>query len=192
MSDERPDNDIRNLWRNQPLEETKPISFEELRIRAKKMDRRIRRRNCIEYIAAAFVVVAFSSSIYVFETPLMRLGSALCIAATLYVVWQLRVRGSARTLPQGEVPLTWLDSHRRQLERQRDALASVWKWYLAPFVPGMSIFLAGRAIEDPPGNWVSVPKTSAAVVFLFAFVAWLNHRGSRKLQRELDELDRQS
>jgi hypothetical protein len=166
-----------------------PISFEQLRNRAKKMDRRIRWRNCLEYVAAAFVVQGFARYIYEFETPLMRFGSALTIVATLYVVWQLRRRGSARTLPQGESPLPWLESHKRQLERQRDALASVWKWYLAPFVPGVSIFMAGRAIENPPGDWVSVPVTIALMAFLFAVVAWLNHRGSRKLQLELDELE---
>jgi hypothetical protein len=192
VSDERPDNDIKNLWLNQPLEESMPISFEQLRNRAKKMDLHIRRRNCLEYVAAAFVVLASARYIYEYDTPLMQLGSALTIVAVLYIVWQLHKRGSARTLPQGESPLPWLESHKRQLERQRDALAGVWKWYIAPFVPGLSVFMAGRALENPPGEWASVPVTIAGMVFLATGCAWLNHRKSRQLQLELDELESSS
>jgi hypothetical protein len=129
--------DVKNMWRSAPAADTAPLQEAELARRARHFQRRIARRNFLEYAAALLVCVGFGFYLWKFPDPLMRLGSVLTIAGILVVVWQLRQRASSRALPGAESALPSRDFHRAELVRQRDALRSVWLWYVAPLVPGM-------------------------------------------------------
>ena len=74
------------------------------------------------------------------------------IAGALTVMFELHRRGSARTAPADLGLSTCIDFHRKSLERQRDALRTVWIWYLLPFVPGLAIFEIGSAINQWEAN----------------------------------------
>ena len=84
----------------------------------------------------------------------------------------------------------WTDYYRRELLRQRDALGTIWKWYLGPMVPGLAIFLVGASLQTPPGAhkqlWISI--TVALSIVVFGGVGALNAWGARRLQRRIDEL----
>ena len=74
------------------------------------------------------------------------------IVGTLFMVYTLHKRGSARTVSAEFELRTCMDFHRKELQRQRDLLRDVWSWYLLPFVPGMLVFRAGlleQALERP-------------------------------------------
>ncbi len=187
MTDRPPPHDMREVWQNQKVEVTR-MSTQELRSKAARFQRKIGRRNLREYLAAVVVVAAFSFYIWQFDSIAMRAGSVLVIAGTLFVVHQLRRRGSPKKLP---ADVTWescLDFHRQELERQRDLLRQVWRWYLLPFVPGTVVFLSGAAIESPQARaWCLGVLASTAVVFLL--VGKLNSWVANKLQRQIDELE---
>ena len=188
MASDPPGNDLRKLWQNQKTEDV-AMSIEAIRKKAHKFQRRILWRNVREYAAAVLVVAGFGFHFWTLDGFLLRTGSVLVILGTLYVVYQLHKRGSSQPVSAQTGLRPCLDFHRRELVRQRDALQSVWRWYLLPFVPGVAVFLLGRAIENPPGHWAPLSVTVAGFVIIFVFVIKLNQWGARKLQRQIDALD---
>ncbi len=181
--------DIKTLWRNQATEYA-PMPLEEVRKRAGKLHSKIYWRNTREYAAMVFLVCVFGFYIWLFPAPLMRLGSALIIAAMFYTGWQLHKRGTTDKPPADDSGTAWTDYYRRELLRQRDALGTIWKWYLGPMVPGLAIFLVGASLQTPPGAhkqlWISI--TVALSIVVFGGVGALNAWGARRLQRRIDEL----
>ena len=85
-----------------------------------------------------------------------------------------------------------LEFFKRELERQRDLLQNVGKWYLGPLVPGLVIITIASARSNP-GHLrhfaLFLTVYGLFVVFLFVYIWKLNHRAARKLQRQIDELD---
>lgn len=188
MTNEPPHNDMRKVWQNQKVEYA-PMSLDEIHKKAQRFQRTILWRNLREYLAAAFVVACFSSFLWRFDGILIRTGSALVIAGALYIVYQLHKRGSAKTVPADLASMTCLNFHRDELERQRDLLRSVWRWYLLPIVPGLVLFLIGHAVKVPPEHWGAFGVTAAVCAAVFASVGALNQWAARRLQRQIDELD---
>lgn len=194
MKDERlPNQDLQDLWKSQQPERIR-MSLDQIREKAGKFERKIWCRNAREFIAAAVVIAFFSFELWRMPADLVlaKIGFGLIIAGTLYVVWHLHRRGSART-PPAEMGLTnGAEFFRRELVRQRDLLKSVWRWYLGPMVPGMVVAMVGMALKNPRHmhhyGW-RVSAYGAFVALLFIFIGKLNAWAARRLQRQIDELD---
>lgn len=186
MQNELPPENLKNLWQNQRVEPIQ-MSLEEIRKRAERFQKRIRNRNLREYAGAAYVFAA--SGYFIWRLPYVRLGSVLLIAGTLYVVYQLHKRGAAKTVPESLALGTCLEFHRLVLERQRDLVRDVWKWYLLPLVPGMMGVIAGLLLHLPADDRIRMlPFILFCAAFFYA--VWrLNQRGANKLQRQIDDLN---
>ena len=183
---------LKQLWKDQAMT-TAALSLDDLRVDAKRLRRRVVLRNALEYAACVLVVAGFAFYIVRFPFPLMRLGSALVIAGTLAVAWQMHRRASGTPLPGDTLARSWLDFQHAQLARQRDALRSVWLWYVGPLVPGIIVFRWGVETELAAGapfarGWVA----NAVIALVFAAVIALNRYGARKLQRRIDALEREA
>lgn len=180
-----PDGDPRRVWQTQTTDAA-PIDIDEVRAGAVKFRRAIRRRNLREHVAGAVVTVVFGVYAWAADGPWTRTGALLVIAGNLYVALQIRRRGWSRPdTPDAPV----IAAHRADLERQRDALRSVWRWYLLPYVPGMTTFAVGVEVDNPPVAWVSLAIYLALGLASFAVVAALNRAAARQMQREIDALD---
>lgn len=191
---------ICNTWQQSSGEPSR-FTPEQLRGRISKFERTIGRRNLVEYIAAALVIVLFAYYAWVFPVLLLRIGCVLLILGTAYVVYQLHRRASARPAPADMGLRNCIDFQRAELVRQRDALNAVWSWYLLPFLPGMLVFLiglfhftmqvtqaAGRAFHT--GAAVAGFGLVAGCVALVFLAIWqLNRSAAKKLQNEIDDLD---
>jgi len=168
------------------------MSLEEIRRRAGRFQRRIWWRNAREYAAVAIVVVVFGYYCKLFPSPVMRAGSVMTIAGALYVAYQFHRRASSEAAPAAAEFEHCLGFHRRGLERQRDALESIWSWYLGPLIPGLAVFIAGTAITAPIGpiryRVLMAVVSSAAVGVAFWLVAQLNRSAARKLQTQIENL----
>lgn len=178
------DPDAGSLWRAQAVPPLQPLSAEALAEQAVRLQGRVSRRNRRELLAATLVAPVFLFYAWFFPHWLTKLGALLVVAGAAWVAWQLMRRASARPLPQA-LAGRLLDFHRGELQRQRDALRTVWRWYLAPLLPGLLLFLCGRQIEN--GHWQPGPFVIVAAVM--AGVVWINRRAARRLQREVDALD---
>jgi hypothetical protein len=195
MTAELPSGDIKKLWRNQKTEDD-TVTLDDIRKRAAKFQSRIHRRNLREYFAAAIVVVVFGLYAWIFPGWMMKTGSVLSIAAALFVSWQIHKRASAYTPPQDSSAMSLLEFHRQELVRQRDALKSVWLWYLAPCVPGMVLIVLGRYLQfHAQGRTLAwdhqiIILCAIIVVMVLGLVWLLNAWVAEKLQRQIDEFDR--
>lgn len=180
--------DMRNLWQNQPVNPVS-ISLEQLRKEAYRFQRTIRWRNLREYLGAAIVAAANLYYMGRFHGAVVRLGAALEVVAALVVIYTLHRRGRATSLDSlGE---SCVQHHRRELERQRDLLKTVWSWYLLPWVPGLVIFEVGVGLAHPAG-WIWIAVLLAVCGSLFFGIWKLNERAARALQRRIDTLEQQS
>jgi hypothetical protein len=184
------DETARESWQASVTEATLP-SIDQVRAGADKFYRRLRLRNIVEYVACVIVVVSFGIYTFTLEHVLQRIGSAMVVVGTLVAAWQLNRRASAVPPEQaGEMPI--MDFVRAQLVRQRDALASIFWWYLLPFIPGMVVMSTGSVMLRPPeGAAQTVGAAIAGLVLVgtFAGIWWLNLHWARKLQKHIDEID---
>jgi hypothetical protein len=170
-----------------------PLPLDQLRRNADKFYRLIRLRNRIEFAACLLVVVVFTAYAFLLPVETVRVGAATVVGGTFVVAWQLHRRASALVPPDEALAAATLAHQRAQMVRQRDALASVFYWYLLPFMPGLLLMIFGAAIEQGFGilghlrwnDWGAVSLTAA----LFVFVWWLNRRAARKLQKGIEEID---
>lgn len=191
MSDRDP---LQALWGAQTTDVVAPDPAQ-LRAHASRFNRRIRLRNAIEYAASALVIGCFVWMAFLIDNAVIRAGCALIIAGTLYVGWRLATTARAATADDALAAASWLDFHRTALERQRHALATVWRWYLAPFAPGMLVFLAGVAFA-PDLNAPLLARTAifaqgaGFVAVLFGAVMWVNAIAAKKLGAEIEALER--
>jgi hypothetical protein len=71
-----------------------PMYLEEIRWRAEELQLELRRRNRWVYFVAAAILAVFGACFARTALATARIGSALIIAGTLYIVWQLRIRYS--------------------------------------------------------------------------------------------------
>ena len=191
MADEPSEFDPQKLWQSQATEYD-PMTLAAVHDKARTFEAKVMRRNAIEYIACAVVILGVLPVVLYRGSWMMQAGGASIIAATVFVAYQLHRRASARAVP--EVGASSVDFYRAELIRQRDAVRTVGVWYLAPFIPGMLLLMLGRwfqshAPQRSLGEDHLVILLSSGIVGLVFLVVWLvNQRAAERLQRRIDEL----
>lgn len=185
---------IQQLW-TQQTEEPFVMSLADVHLQAQRFQSRIRTRNLTEYAAAALVIAFFGWLAATVPETMVRVSAGLIVAGALYVCWQLHRLGRAATRSERDAAAqSWVAFHRAELNRQRQALSTVWSWYLAPFAPGMLAFLA--AVSFTPANPAPLPERLAVFLsglaltgVVFTAIGWLNAQAVRKLDADLAALD---
>ena len=164
------------------------VSAEQLRLILIDFQRRVRRRNRREYAAAVIVLGAFGHSLWVATgpRPLAGVGPALIMAAALYVVYQLSVRGTPRTIPLELSMEETVRFYGAELRQEHNPLRTVWRWYLLPFVPGLLTATLGLLYVDGVGSRVLVMMVISVATFWS--IATLNKQGAQKIQHEITAL----
>lgn len=187
-----PDEFARDSWQASSAAAPLP-PVADLRRRSDSFRRKVARRNLIEYAAGAVVIAGFGAYLLFLPGWPIKLGSALVIAATVYVLARLRRDGFNVPMPEAAGATSLIAFRRAELERQRVLLDGIFGWYIAPFIPGMALVLAGPAMLAPRAQLadalaeMAMPFAFAAAVL--AGVWWLNKQGARKLAGEIAELD---
>lgn len=188
-----PDRDpFQALW-TQQKKETFTMSLADIRSHSRRLQSRVRTRNFTEYAAAGLVIVLFGWVGFLIPDAVVKTGAFLIALGAVYVALALHRKARATNLqPDGGQPL--IAFHRAELIRQREALATVPRWYLAPFVPGILIFMGGVSFAPDTGlpllARLSQFGISLAIVSaVFAGVAWLNVRAVKQLDAEIAALD---
>lgn len=186
--------DLKDLWQSQ-AQEAAPMALEDIRKAARKFQGRIRWRNLIEYVAGLIVIPAFAWQAWSGPNPMHQLGAALVVLGAPVILWQLHVRGGARSTPDASA-VSLVDFHRGELVRQREMFRSAWLWYLLPMAPGVVLMMAswlvfpraipGRTFEEDR-MVVGFAMIVTALVFLVVFLV---HRlAAYRLQKQIDDLD---
>jgi hypothetical protein len=188
MQNELPPNDLKTVWQSQHPEAIQ-MSIDEIRTRARNFERKIRRRNLREYIAAAFIAAGFTFFAWHYSwSTIIRVGYLSFAAGALCFAYELHRRGSSRPEPKELGTMGCLDFHLGQLERQRKLLDDSWKWMIW-LIPGMAVLMAGAIVTVPIGK--AAPFLVVAILWTATWF-WMmqkrNKRKARELQREIDEL----
>jgi hypothetical protein len=189
MTDDRP-RDVQALWQAQPAAGG-PMPLDELRSRSRILERRIRWRNLREYVGCGVVVLGFGRWAWAAETPLIRIGACLTVAAAVFVAYYLYRWGSALPMPGEMAQRGCLQFHRTELERQRDLLRSVWTWYLLPVVPGVVVLNVGVVLAHPE-RLSHVVRFAVFAIAMFVVIGLLNGWVANRIQRRIDALERDS
>ena len=176
------------LWQSQ-IQEEATMTLEDIRRKAQKFQKRIRRRNGREYVGAAVATIVYGSFIWFLPGLLQKIGATVLLFGIFYVVSKLRKDGAAREVPVETSASDCLEFHRRETGRQRDLLRSAASHHLAALAPGVVLLLAGGWIENPEAPLAVFIGATAFAVAVFAGVSLLNLRAANKLQQELDALE---
>ena len=190
MTDRDP---LHALWASDQGEKF-TMSIAELTARSETFRTRILWRNLIEYCAALLVIGIFGWMIYVIPVWSVKIGAGLIIAAALYISWRLNKIASTLEEENGMSAEHLIHYHQRALIRQRDALRSVWRWYLLPFVPGLVVFILGVTFAVPTEApfWALALTALINLSFcaaIFGAVWALNVFAARKLDIEIQALE---
>jgi hypothetical protein len=114
---------------------------------------------------------------------------AMLIAGLVYMAYQLHRKASARSMPTDLGTANSLQFHRSELERQRDFIGHIWRWYLGPLIPGMMVLTVASALADSGAHGLVRLAISDAIMAFSVILVWrLNVRAARCLQRSIDEL----
>lgn len=187
-----PEKFVRDSWRGESTSASLP-PIAELRERADRFRRKIHRRNLFEYLAGVLVIAGFGLIAWLVPIALLRIGATLIIGGTCVVLWQLHRRTAPLTPPENGGQLPILEYQRQELVRQRDALESIFTWYLLPIIPGVAVIMAIPFVDPawPIGD-DSILDTAIRPLFSAAVlgaVYAINKIAARKLQGQIDEIE---
>lgn len=193
MSDRDP---LRDLWAGQ---QTGAFSMplEDIRRKASGFQKTIRWRNIREYAASVLVVAIFGWMAVIIPEPVVKAGCVLTVLGALYVCWKLHSLARAASAAEMNAAESLVDFHRAELLRQRAALASVWRWYLLPFVPGALVFVLGVSLspDNPAPLTVKLGVLAFAIAIeaaVFLAVWWLNAQAVKSLDAEITALEEEA
>jgi hypothetical protein len=181
------DLDLKALWQGAEDDEP-PVDFEEMQSRASAFERKVRRRNALEWLASVFVILWFGRDAVYAETSVEMVGNWLVVGATIGVAVYLYLKGRVTVeVDPGQDTRTYVEAHANALDEQSRLLATVPLWYLGPLSVGMGVLMLGRMPIDgrPMGGWLGVV---GLVIITFLGIAWLNRRGARTLRDEATSL----
>ena len=162
--------------------------------RSTAFERTIRRRNLVEYAAAALLLcleVPATIMFFAIGEPVMAGAMALMMCGTVFVAWSLYRRASSQAHRPEEDCRTHLQV---QYRRQADALRTVPLWYIGPLLPGVLGIYGTVALEaiGKVDAWTVLAKLGgplAATLAFFGFVIWLNLRAAQKLAAQAKALE---
>jgi hypothetical protein len=155
---------------------------------AKLLAKTIRRRTLVGSVATLTEAVFFGSFLFAETTLMVRVASALTVAAVLYIACQLYARRAGRP-PSDSSLAASAEFYRMELKRQRDFHRGSWFWSRQLlFLPGPVLFCVAEAMAQPDSG-----RRFLAVMAAFMLLWWravsLNLRLANNYQRRLDELD---
>ena len=177
--------DLTTAWTSDPL----PLKYdmEKIRARAARFDRGFRRRNRIEFGAAALVAVCFTMAALLLGPVLSRIGAAIEVMASMLIAGVLWRYGSQPALPPSEAPVTvYIDAYRNGLLSQSRLLGAAPLWYCLPLGGGLALITLGL---DPGWQASGEPSTGfyrqfAACSGFLVLVAALNLYAAWGLRRD--------
>jgi hypothetical protein len=182
------DLDLKKLWQSDEPDDGPTMDLESVKKQAQAFERKIRRRNALEWIASAFVVVFFGTDALDSETTAVAVGNTLIALAAIGISVYLWRKGRVELNVDPTMDaMGFAEAQAGAMEEQARLLAWVPLWYLGPLAVGMVVLMIGRFPTDGRGL-VPWALTAGVVAVVFAGVAWLNIRGARKLRTQAGDL----
>jgi hypothetical protein len=182
-------------WREAEHDAPAPVSTVEIERRAGKFSRTVRWRNARELVACALLIAWGAHGAMTSRSFLESIPSLAMVIAVAWVGAQLVVRGRNLSPPAPSATTgEYLAFERAQLDRQRQLLRRVRRWYLAPL---LAPILLGSVVHlvlvhergDSLRGALGAELVSLSIVAaVFLLVDRLNARAATKLEDRLKAL----
>lgn len=183
--------EYRKAWQEQEVPDRGAPDEEELlawvQEKSEAFERKIRRRDLLETLAAVVVAGCFAYEAATSATWMARVGAAIVVLSSGFIAWWLRrARKAGPTRAADRSVADRLRAERERVEIQIRLLRSVLWWYLGPLAVGVVLFVLGL-----PSGPVATVVTLTIVASLCGVIWWLNRREVRRyLRPRRDELTR--
>jgi Flp pilus assembly protein TadB len=173
--------DLKGTWQAADESPEPAFSDEELlrlvKDKAKAFDEKIRRRDRIEAIAAAFVFLIFSLALLE-PSWVVRAGALLVMGSSVFIYWTLRRARRGYALPSADQPVAEaIRTEREKVDEQISLLENVLWWYILP--PTVGLFLV--VIGDAGFSWFALGYGTVIV----ALGIGIYHYNQRAVRRDL-------
>jgi hypothetical protein len=185
---------LRQQWL-QASEPPPAIDAATLRRASQRLRRRVWIRNLTEWGAAVLLLPPCARSALHHDRLLTRGGLLGIALAALYVSAVLYRRGRLAPATRFASTDEFLTAHVGALGRQAALLESAWRWYLLPFMPGITLVYVDAALVGlarEPALRLRIWLVSAGLWLVTGLVllgvAALNRRSARALRREMAAL----
>lgn len=187
------DKELKEVWMSQsasiPFDNAQLLG--EIRKRTDKFDRRVRRRNWVEWATGALVVAPLTAAAFVVD-GLVRVGCLVSVGAVLWVAYFIKRYGTAAPDPDPHMSLAeYRQALLEKYDRQIWLLKNVKYWYLLPLYTSVMLIFTGALLRmfEARGFFVARDFVPMAIgTGMMLFVWWLNEGyGVRKLRREREE-----
>jgi hypothetical protein len=187
------DDELRAIWQSQ-YAGAQPMTPEQLRARAERLESKARRNVRLNQISAALLAACMAFGLFVLDRGLLfKIGTLMLLVASIYIAWGMSYFFSALPIPTGASPGTCAVVHKRQLQRQRDLNLSIRSGARIT-LPGAILVLVGPFWPNSesyvgPEAWAW--PFALVVIALFVFQAAITYGEivADRFQREIDELD---
>lgn len=185
------DDELRNLWQQQPLR-TPDLSAAQLisamQNKTTQLRRGLRARDLRELAASAVVIIVFGYFFFNERAPMARLGHLIVAGSAMFIAWKfVHARRTHPPAPPGATIVESLRAELSSVRGQSRLLGSVLWWYLLP--PGIGLL---AAIWGKQMNLQAKIPSTLVFIAVFAFVYWLNQWARSKqllpLEAQLESL----
>jgi hypothetical protein len=174
------------LWQGQP-QAPSDVNLQSIKQRAGRFRLGSILLNAIDYLLVGALAIIAVAAALAREQTLLKVGWLLLAAGAGYAVFERWRRMSSERLPLQGDAVTYMTFHLRQLERQRDAFRSSWRWYVAPVVPGLVTIVAGHALIFPEDRRMMLAAGVVLALGCIKTIAWMRLR-AHWLQRRIEGL----
>lgn len=187
--------DPKNLWKGQDMT-PQTLTPSMLETRSQRLDRRIHNRNRWEYAAGGlgiagsvlFAILLLRDGVDNLPDLMVGGGFILLALGAIFAMLQLRRRTGGPGLMDGAQATR--PGYRAELVRQRDALRSVFSWYIAPFLPGFVLIYGATFLDPGAALWAVLLPALVTVAFL-VWIVRANRRAADCIDAEIKALDRE-
>ena len=185
------DQDLKSLWQSAEVSEHPALDVEEVALQGERFERKIRRRNLMEW-AACIVVAAVFGVDAIESINGWELAGNLIIAfgaITIGVVLWRKGQVSLEADPSGNTA-EFLGEHAHALEVQARLLEGVPLWYLLPLGLGILLLRFSDYVEagEVKASWLIV---TSFIVVVFVVIGWMNVKAAQKMRQEARSLRQQ-
>jgi uncharacterized integral membrane protein len=186
--------DPKKVWQDQPTEAI-TMSVDEIRRKAHKLQRRAQAAAVLWIVIGLTLCVAFAHSFVKDQGLLLRIGWGILSLWSLYGAYQAYRWIWPGNLVEEGTSRTSVESYRSELERQRDYGRHIWRRAGLTFCfLGLAFVVLAALIQALATPQLLVNAVPFFVLLLIWFIAFFfqRKRGQQRLQKEIDELNRNS
>lgn len=189
MSEQTTPPDPGSVWRNQPTERLEVNLQHFVNRRAQELYSKTRSEIIMSIAGVIVFIATVSWRFHSAQNWFQQVGFALVIAWVLISAYRFRDRIWRASPGEDAIARPGLEYYRKELERRRDHLKTMWLWY-GPVLLACLIFVATLV-----GMAISFDRLLKVLPFLSLLVVWLamgsriRQRQVKAIQQEIEEMD---